>query len=156
MTTAYGTTTFVYGDNGNQRYLQATDPLGHTERLEYRQQAPGIPITPDPANTVPNGILAPHNRDLYARNTFYWDKHVYPIAAGDYTKARNKHWTHDRPPHFTLWTGDTVESIKYPLENRFGLTIPVNRAPELGEHHTQAPSINLVPSGEYWTTAARS
>ena len=37
MTTPYGTTTFSCGDNGNTRFLQATDPLGNTERLEYIQ-----------------------------------------------------------------------------------------------------------------------
>jgi hypothetical protein len=45
LTTPYGTTQFVYGDNGNQRYLQATDPLGHTERLEFVQRVASIPFS---------------------------------------------------------------------------------------------------------------
>ncbi len=121
MKTAYGTTKYLYGDDGNQRYLQASDPLGHTERLEYRQQAPGIPFS-DPSQTVPQGIVAPFNQYLNGRDTFYWDKHVYPLANGDYTLARNKHWTHLASD--TNITAHTVESIKYPFENRIWHNYP--------------------------------
>jgi YD repeat-containing protein len=93
LTTPYGTTTFSFGESGDARWLQATDPLGQTERLEYRQQAPGIPFS-EPASTLPTGIVAPFNSYLNGRNTFYWDKHAYALGAGDYTKARIKHWTH--------------------------------------------------------------
>ena len=72
MATPYGTTTFAYGGDGTSRWLQATDPLGHTERLEFQQQAPGIPFS-DPAATVPQGIVAPFNVYLNGRDTFYWD-----------------------------------------------------------------------------------
>ncbi len=121
LTTPYGTTTFQYGGTGVSRYLQATDPLGYTERLEFLQQAPGIPYS-DPASTVPQGILAPFNVFLNGRDTFYWDKSAYQRAAGNYTQARNKHWT-----HWAQNTGETtspVESIKYPLENRIWFNYP--------------------------------
>jgi RHS repeat-associated protein len=147
MTTPYGTTTFDFGDINpllnkcqpnpgrpsecNGRFVQATDPLGHIERLEFRQQAPGIP-NKDPDNTVPQGIVAPLNQDLEFRNTFYWDRHVHAIAAGDYTKARIKHWTHDRPPLASSQTGDTVESIKYPLESRIWFNYPGQPGPGAG------------------------
>jgi YD repeat-containing protein len=113
MTTPYGTTSFAYGETaGNQsRFVQGTDPLGLTERLEFRHQAPGISAS-DPASTVPEGMTTT-NLFLNYRNTFYWDKRAYQVAAGDYTKARNKHWV-----HFGSATGDTVESLKNPLENR--------------------------------------
>jgi len=121
LTTPYGTTNFVYGDNGNSRYLQATDPLGYTERVEYVQGAPGIPFS-DPGNLVPSGVIAPFNAYLSERDTFYWDKHVYAVAAGNYTQARNKHWAHLGTN--TNYTSNTLESIKYPLENRIWYNYP--------------------------------
>ena len=51
LTTPYGTTSFVYGDNGTTRWVNATDPLGQTERVEFRHTAPGIPLANDPNNT---------------------------------------------------------------------------------------------------------
>jgi YD repeat-containing protein len=119
MTTPYGTTSFAYGDaRGNLRFLQATDPLGHPERLEFRHQAPGIPAS-DLGSTVPKGMVTA-NELLNYRNTFYWDKHAYQVAAGDYTRARNKHWVHFDGGI----TGDTVESLKHPFENRVWYNYP--------------------------------
>lgn len=50
------------------------------------------------------------------------DKHAYQVAAGNYAMARIKHWTHLASN--TTMTGDTVESIKYPLENRIWFAYP--------------------------------
>jgi RHS repeat-associated protein len=127
MTTPYGTTSFLFGDNGNARFLQATDPLGNTEREEYLQGAPSIPFS-DPPQTVPSGIIGPFNAFLTGRNSFHWDKHAYQVAgctpAGgcDYTQARIKHWTHLASDLNV--TADTIESIKYPLENRIWFNYP--------------------------------
>ena len=74
-----------------------------------------IPFS-DPSDLVPQGIIDPFNAYLYGRDTFYWDKHTYALAAGNYALARNKHWTHLASN--TNVTADTVESIKYPYENR--------------------------------------
>jgi YD repeat-containing protein len=42
MTTPYGTHRFAYGEgSSNSRFLEMTDPMGFTERLEFRHQAPG-------------------------------------------------------------------------------------------------------------------
>jgi len=121
LTTPYGTTNFSYGQNGNSLYLQATDPLGNTERLEYIQGAPGMPFS-DPSNTVPTGIIAPFNEYLNDRDTYYWDKHAYAVASGDYTQARQRHWVHLASN--TNVTGGVVESIKHPLENRIWFNYP--------------------------------
>ncbi|WP_374090157.1 RHS repeat-associated core domain-containing protein [Methylomicrobium lacus] len=121
MTTAYGTTTFAYGGDGTSRYLQATDPLGYTERLEFQQGVSTIPFS-DPPATVPQGIIAPFNQYLNGRNTYYWDKTAYQRAAGNYTQARIKHWTHWMLN--TSVTSEPVESIKYPLENRIWFNYP--------------------------------
>ena len=121
LTTPYGTTTFSYGASGNQRFANATDPLGKTERVEYNEGL-AYPAFSDPSNTVPQGILAPFNQYMNGRDTYYWNKHAYAVAAGDYTKARIKHWTHLASN--TNVTADTVESIKNPLENRIWYNYP--------------------------------
>jgi RHS repeat-associated protein len=128
MTTPYGTTSFVYGDSGTQRWLEITDPLLAKERVEYKQGA-GLPFSDPPATVpvpLPDGI-ATFNAYLDSRNSFYWDKSAYqnalqPNGTLDYSKARIKHWVH--------WSGDTnytaepVESIKYPNENRIWFNYP--------------------------------
>ena len=121
LTTPYGTTTFTYGDNGNQRFAMATDPLGKTERVEYNQGVSSIPFS-DPPSLVPQGLQLPFNAYLNGRNTYIWDKHAYAVAGGDYTKARIKHWTHLATN--TNITANTIESIKNPLENRIWFNYP--------------------------------
>lgn len=134
LTTPYGITSFVFGESGTQRWLETTDPLGFKERVEYRQHGTGIPnascldsTCADPAATVPQGVIAPYNKGLDSRNTFYWDKLAFqnatlPDGTLDYSKARVKHWVY--------WAGDTnsvaepVESIKYPNENRIWFNYP--------------------------------
>lgn len=129
MTTPYGTSSFAFGESGDYRWLEATDPLGYKERLEYRQQAPGIPFS-EPSATVPQGIVAPFNAYLKGRNTFYWDKQAFQLGAGDYTKARIKHWTHWA--NNTNVTSNPVESVKYPLENRIWFNYPGQPSSGLG------------------------
>ncbi len=129
LTTPYGTTNFVYGQNGNSLYLQATDPLGYIERTEYIEGAPNIPFS-DPSNTVPVGIISPFNEYLNDRDSYYWDKHAYAVAAGDYTQARQRHWAHLASN--TDVTGDTIESIKFPLENRIWFNYPGQQGTSLG------------------------
>jgi YD repeat-containing protein len=59
---------------------------------------------------------------MHGRNTFYWDKHALAVARGDYTKARMRHWLHDRTD-FTR-TAPVIESVKYPLERRVWFNYP--------------------------------
>ena len=124
MTTPYGTTTFTYGQNGTYRYLTATDPLGHTERLEWYQPAPSgsnLPFS-EPATLVPAGILNPFNEYITGRDTFYWDKHAYAVAAGNYAMARIRHWMHNENNTNEMY--HALESYKYPLENRIWFNYP--------------------------------
>jgi RHS repeat-associated protein len=86
MTTPYGATTFTTGDAGNSaRWLEATDPLGGKERVEYADSAP-IPSSESPA---PAGV---YNSNLQYQNTFYWDKKAMAEAPRDYSKAQIIHW----------------------------------------------------------------
>ena len=121
MTTPYGTTTFAKGEQGTTRFLEATDPLGDTERVEYRQQAPGVADHDD--NTIvpqfaESNLL--YNSYLDGRDTFYWDKKTWRDFPGDYTKAKMFHFLHEN----AATTGRVIESIKEPLERRVWFLYP--------------------------------
>src|SRR5262249_10578277 len=57
------------------RWLEATDPLGGIERVDYRHQAPGIGSS---ESAVPQGMIV-GNAWLQFRNSFYWDKRALLI-----------------------------------------------------------------------------
>ncbi|HKP02600.1 MAG TPA: RHS repeat-associated core domain-containing protein [Chthoniobacterales bacterium] len=115
LTTPYGTTTFVTGENGTNRWIEATDPLGK-ERVEYRDNAPGITAS-DSAAPAASGIT---NAGLDVANTFYWDKKAMQVAPGDYTKAQVIHWLYQDE----CSVSDVISSEKMPLENRLWYTYP--------------------------------
>jgi RHS repeat-associated protein len=129
LTTPYGTSTFSYSDpkaTDPNRFLELTDAMGFTERLEFRHEAPGTYGT-EPA---PGGMST--NVDyLHDRNSFYWDKHVYPMYGAstvrDYTKARRWHWLHTSPN--SNQTSPILESIKAPLESRVWYNYPSQSDP---------------------------
>lgn len=143
LTTPYGTTTFAYtapGTSAPPRFVDVTDPLGYHERTEWVEPAP-VPDA-DPTNTVPQGV-ATTNQFLEYRDSFHWDKSAY-IAAGctptggcDYTKARSRHFAHV-PNASTKST--TIESVKYPLENRIWYNYPGQTA-SINAGTFQTPSI---------------
>lgn len=130
MTTPYGTTNFAFtapGTSAPPRFVQVTDPLGLSEREEWLEPAP-IPDS-DNAATVPQGMpVAPANQYLSYRDSFYWDKNAYvvagctPTGGCDYTKARDRHFTHV-PPNTNI-KSTVVESVKYALENRTWFNYP--------------------------------
>jgi YD repeat-containing protein len=100
LTTPYGTTNFMYGDEGNlsqpapapqetTRFIVITDPMGRVSRVEFNQGASSqsaggtgsqgncgaaagtiVPCT-EPAWDVPTGF-GPRNINLEFRNTFVW------------------------------------------------------------------------------------
>ena len=129
LTTPYGTTNFAYtapGTGAPPRFVQITDPLGYHEREEWLEPAP-IPDS-DPTATVPQGMpVSPTNAFLTYRDSFHWDKNAYtlagctPTGGCDYTKARDRHFAH--VPNTTI-KSTTIESVKYPLENRVWFNYP--------------------------------
>jgi len=114
LTTPYGTTTFASGENGTNRWIEMTDPLGGKERVEFRDQAPGISAS-DPAAPNASGIT---NASLDMANTFYWDKKAMLVAPGDYTKAKITHWLYNANGSVS----GIISSEKQPLENRVWYT----------------------------------
>jgi len=113
LTTPYGTTHFRSNDQSYDRWLEATDPTGARERVEWVQHSTDIADS-DPANTVPSGF---YNAWLSYRNTFFWSKKAMADAPGDYTRAKITHWLHLTQSDDTL-SSFTPESVKEPFENR--------------------------------------
>jgi RHS repeat-associated protein len=118
LTTPYGTSRFRAGLDGSFPWLEMTDPQGATERVEYRNEARGMPYS-DPTG-VPKSMNS-WNEWIWSRNTFYWDKKAYREAAGDYSRARLYHWLHGVNPGLA---SAVLESEKQPLENRVWYTYP--------------------------------
>jgi RHS repeat-associated protein len=124
LTTPYGATHFAYGESGTYRWLEATDPYGDKERLEYRHAAPGVPFS---ESIVPPGLSPVFNAYINYRNSFYWDKHAMKLLQGQpqdaafYSKARLTHWLHD--VNSSVSAG-VKESEKAPLERRVWYSYP--------------------------------
>ena len=122
LTTPYGTTTFAYADAstdpslGTTAWLEATDPYGDKQRVEFNQNGDvtGIPYSePAPAGISTFPVL-------YGRNAFFWDKKAYQAAhhadgTFDYSQARLFHFLHGIDT--TVCSG-VLESTKSPLESR--------------------------------------
>lgn len=122
LTTPYGTTQFATGTGPDQmRWMEATDPLGGVERVEFRHRAPGV-NTSEPSSVVPTGFPTV-NSYLEARNTFFWDKRASALDPGhkDYKRAVITHWLHD--VDINVASG-IKESEKQPLENRVWYSYP--------------------------------
>jgi YD repeat-containing protein len=81
LTTPYGRTVFRYVESGRDHYLEATDPTGAIERVEFRAAAPGV-ASSVPAAELPAGMSVA-NGFLQYRNSFYWDKRAWSLYPGD-------------------------------------------------------------------------
>lgn len=99
MTTPYGTTRFTTGDDTRRSWIEAEDPLGARERLEYVIPHDST-IGPRflPANEIPDGFSA-YNGNFDAAVTLYWNKRAMMLAPGDITKAEMKHWLENPTNH---------------------------------------------------------
>jgi YD repeat-containing protein len=95
MTTPYGTTTFSYGGSVPNNWINVTDPLAKTERVEFNQGVSGIPYSDPQYPSLASRGLNPQNAWQNYRNVYFWDKSVHSLYPGDYTKARIQHLLHD-------------------------------------------------------------
>lgn len=130
LTTPYGTTTFELSDFdlGNYsliRYIEATDPYGDKERIEYNlsDDQTGLPqnITNSDEPLPDSSIVAYRTSDNDDRNSFYWDKQQMKYGAGDYSKAHLYHWVQ---PDTADAATSILESEKSPLEGRIWYNYP--------------------------------
>lgn len=138
MTTPYGTTKFAYGESGVQRWINITNPLGQTERIEYAHQAPGIPYS---EASTPSGMTV-FNAYINYRNTFYWNADAYAKSAGDYTKARIFHWLHSREN--TNTTAGVLESMVVPGESRIWYLYPDQSSPSITGSFEQPTAVGRL------------
>jgi RHS repeat-associated protein len=118
MTTPYGTTTYRFWESGYSRALQATDPLGLSERVEFKQNAAGI-TDADPTGAPAE--LAAMNYHLFDPTSFYWDKNGMKANPGVYTKAKIYNWMKSININMA---GSMLKAEKRPLENRVWYTYP--------------------------------
>jgi len=116
LTTPYGTTSFVGGDNGNTRIMDIVYPDASRERIEYYQAnvLDTNLVQSDPALSVPAGMTT-HNDYLLERDVYYWDRNASALALGDFSKARQYHFCHTESGALT---SGCLESMKPPLEGR--------------------------------------
>jgi YD repeat-containing protein len=120
LTTPYGKTVFRRNPSQYSQWIEATDPLGGTERLEFWLQDSTLPSSL-PAADVPAGFAA-YNDHLDYFNSFYWDKRAMALAPGDRTKATMTHWLINRPVQhlapYEFLSSSIPHSTKSPLEAR--------------------------------------
>jgi len=127
MRTPYGVTTFRHesdpADYYVKRFIEATDPLGGTEHVEFRYEEPAL-ATSVPAAQVPSGYTEWNDR-LEWYNTFYWDKRAWMLGANDITKATITRWV-VKPewPTGTAYSAPVPHSVKRPLEGRVWYKYP--------------------------------
>ncbi len=148
LKTPYGTSNFAYGENTTtkSRWLEMTDALGQTERLELMPNAPSV--LADEAN-LPMGFGVV-NGQYNLRNTFYWDRYVLPIARPtpggpiEYLKATITHWQRNAFGEQSA----VMESIKPPHDNRIYLGYQGNDYPNVS-YTTNKPSdvVRVLDSG---------
>lgn len=131
MTTPYGTTTFKvsgpyeYTGENLFRYVEATDPAGETERVEFNIGAEtGVPSALPPP--VPDVSVVKWTIYNNYRNSFYWDKLQMRLAPRDYRKAHIYHWLHYNANMVT----SILESEVSPLEGRIFYNYPGQSTPE--------------------------
>ncbi len=101
LTTPYGNTSFVTNaaTDASIQFVEATDPLGRKERVEYRHSFGAWLPYEDPAGERPDTAKIQSKNDyLYYGNTLYWDKKAYahhppnPTTGTNYDKAERTKW----------------------------------------------------------------
>ncbi|MDE3155354.1 MAG: peptidase C39, bacteriocin processing, partial [Acidobacteriota bacterium] len=126
LTTPYGSTVFSHETDPTQtnyfRFLQATDPLGGTERVEFHWSTTAVAAS-EPSGVVPTGF-ANYNNSLDHYDSFYWNKRAMALYPLDPSKATITHWLmyvfqQSLPvPYSHAFSTSVPHSIKRPLENR--------------------------------------
>ena len=158
LTTPYGTTTFRKESNPDDSQtnpvIEAIDPLGGVEHLEYRWENSGVPAT-EPAGWVPEGFAAA-NTDLDKYNTLYWDKQAWAAGPYDVTKATVTHWLwYQYPDSGTTRATTVAHSIKRPLESRVWYAYPGQSDPRyVGTHTTPSVTARVLDDGTTQKTLA--
>jgi RHS repeat-associated protein len=110
LTTPYGTSTFAFGESGNDRWLTLTDPQGGIERVEYHGQLASL----SNLGVLPASPMLTSSDDDQLRYTLYWDKKAMMEKPGDPSSAHLFHWLHSLHGN----TSAMLMDEKRPFENR--------------------------------------
>ncbi|GMU65361.1 MAG: hypothetical protein AMXMBFR36_16350 [Acidobacteriota bacterium] len=146
--TSFSTDPFDHSEEEDQdpRWVEAVDPLGGRERVEYRYTTSAIPAT---ETIVPFGFTS-RNVELHYRSTFYWDKRAMSLFAGDYTKAEVTKWLMAAINGPTQFSPVAVpHSTKKPLENRVWYAYP-NQTDlrRVGSHTSPSKIARVLDDGQ--------
>jgi RHS repeat-associated protein len=123
LVTPYGTTSFSHGTDFCNPWVQATDALGGTERLEYRWETTAWPAS-EVASEVPEGFEA-QNAGLHQHTSVYWDKTAWAKAPASVATATLTRWLLAAwSPYATPEAVSVPHSLKRPLERRVWYRYP--------------------------------
>jgi hypothetical protein len=128
MSGGFATAAWRFSHTDYSRFIQATDPLGGTERVEFRWSTTDIAATA-PANQVPTGFSS-YNSNLDHFNSLYWNKRAMALYPLDASKATIGHWLlylyQSYTPIYYAHSFSTgiLHSLKRPLENRVWYAYP--------------------------------
>lgn len=132
LTTPYGTTAFRRGSDisptSSFRRVEATDPEGGTERIEYHFTGTALSLPASvPVGEVPAGFET-WNADLDKYNSLHWDKKAMAEAPGNPARATLTHWLVQANmaylPVAATFAQNIPHSIKRPLETRVWYRYP--------------------------------
>jgi YD repeat-containing protein len=160
MTTPYGTTKFDYADAASDptdisqiRFLEATDPLGAKERIEFHASDNTYGVSTEPQVPTADG-LGFDNSFLFARNVFSWDRKAMQILGGSVSANRSASLANATIFHY-LHSGNAasgvLESVKRPLQSRLYYHYP-NQGSDIyigtATSTTWSSSARLVEDGQ--------
>lgn len=125
LSTPYGTTTFNTSETASMKAIEATDPLGATERLEVRAYEPNFSQP-----SIPSKLTGGNHK---INNSYYWDARALSRGSNDVTRAQIIHWATvgGKVTGIPLWTKQALEQpvvAEYPGQtNSFGKGITLER-----------------------------
>jgi YD repeat-containing protein len=122
----YGTTRFTSGSavsgSAVSRWIEATDPEGSRERLEYNNNTvAGGPTAASGNAEKPTSVDNFTSGYVQYRNTYFWDKKTMHHNGADYSKAVVTNWNHSS---ITSVATGVPNSVKKPFENRVWFRYP--------------------------------
>lgn len=119
MTTPYGVTTFQHGtgpyNTANNLWIQATDPLGGTERVEHLLTNAPVAAS-DSASSVPTGFTGNANLDTHM--SVYYSKLSMDRATTDPPDPADGEISRFRASSTFKLSAYQIQSTKKPLEGR--------------------------------------
>jgi RHS repeat-associated protein len=133
-------------------YIQATDPNGDTERVEFCNFVSTLPQRDNWNDSLNTGGTAPIPF-LNTRLSFYWDKKAWKQFPGDYSKAKAYRWL---DAQITGTQSGVPDYIKNPLEGRVVFRYPKQTNPyyQVGTSTVPVAVMRLLEDGRTQQTTS--